>query len=168
MSLDQVCHKVHHRVVLNTDPLKLTLDPRSKGLSGLELAAQMEEQKIHVEYADPDYVVLMLTPQNNAMDLFRLEHVLRKLSPEETPAVPLSGTRPLWMPHPAVRMTPREATFAPRERIAVEEAVGRILAVATTGCPPAVPAVVSGEEISEEAVKVLQAYGTDHVWVVTE
>ncbi len=37
---------------------------------------------------------------------------------------------------------------------------------ATVSCPPAVPVVVSGEEIGEDVAKVLGYYGMDQVAVV--
>jgi len=48
----------------------------------------------------------------------------------------------------------------------VEDAVGRILASATVGCPPAVPIVVCGEKIDSAAVECFKYYGTDSCRVV--
>ena len=56
-------------------------------------------------------------------------------------------------------MTPREAIFSECEVIDVEDAEGRVLADITVGCPPAVPIVVSGERIDENAIKAFKYYG---------
>ena len=45
---------------------------------------------------------------------------------------------------------------------------GRVLAVATVGCPPAVPIVVCGERIDVSAVKCFEYYGIEKVSVVKE
>jgi arginine/lysine/ornithine decarboxylase len=50
----------------------------------------------------------------------------------------------------------------------VGECVGRVLAAATVGCPPAVPIVVSGERISESAVACFAYYGIETCAVVKE
>ena len=63
-------------------------------------------------------------------------------------------------------MSPREAMFAVTERIAATESVGRILAQMNVSCPPAIPIVVCGEIITEEAVKLFKYYGTEYVDVV--
>jgi len=46
--------------------------------------------------------------------------------------------------------------------------VGRVLAAASVGCPPAVPIVVSGERISAEAVECFRYYGIESCSVIKE
>lgn len=147
--------------VLPSDPLKLTILPRSMGYTGTELAGLLEEKKIMCEYADPDHTVLMLTPQNTKKDFSRIEKTLFQIPERE----PLEEPN-LVMPWPEGYCTLRHAMFAKRECIPVEEAEGRVLAAATMSCPPAVPAVVCGERISAEAVEILKYYGTREVWVL--
>lgn len=68
--------------VVSDEPLKLTLEARSLGLTGEELAAALEKEWIHPEFCDPDYVVLMLSTRNTEEDLERLVDVLSKLKTE--------------------------------------------------------------------------------------
>lgn len=147
--------------ILPSDPLKLTILPRSMGYTGTELAKLLEEKKIMCEYADPDNTVLMLTPQNTKKDFSRIEKTLFQIPQREALEEPK-----LVMPRPEGYCTLRHAMFAKRECIPVEEAEGRVLAAATMSCPPAVPAVVCGERISAEAVEILKYYGTREVWVL--
>ena len=65
-----------------------------------------------------------------------------------------------------VRMTVREATFAPQETVPVEKAAGRVLASPCVGCPPAVPVVMCGETITETAIRQFCYYGIRKVVVV--
>ena len=65
-------------------------------------------------------------------------------------------------------MTVREAIFGESETVSVENAVGRICGTPTVSCPPAIPIVVSGERISENAVKLFKRYGIDKISVVLE
>ncbi len=147
--------------VLSTDPLKLTIEPGSRGYRGTELADLLRKAGVECEYADPDDVVMMLTPCNLLEDLAHIVRFLGQL-PERTPVV-----RPnLRLPPPETVCTPRYCLTAPREQIPAAKAEGRILAAPTMSCPPAVPAVVCGERISAEAVQVLTYYGTSSVWVL--
>lgn len=149
--------------ILPSDELKLTLLPRSKGYTGTELASLLEQQNIMCEYADPDNTVLMLTPQNSEQDFARIKKALSQIPGRE----PLEEAE-LRLPRPETFCTLRHAMYAQRECIPVEEAAGRVLAAATMSCPPAVPAVVCGEVISQEAVDILKYYGTDQVWVLKQ
>jgi arginine/lysine/ornithine decarboxylase len=69
---------------------------------------------------------------------------------------------------PQTFMTVREAAFSPCEEIPAAESVGRILATATVGCPPAVPIVVSGERIDADAAAQFAYYGIESCVVVKE
>ena len=44
------------------EPLKLTLCPKARGYTGEAVAANLQAAGIFSEFADPDYLVLMLTP----------------------------------------------------------------------------------------------------------
>ena len=53
-------------------------------------------------------------------------------------------------------MTPRQAFFAPRERVPFEQAVGRVSAELVAPYPPGIPALAPGEVVSAELVAALQ------------
>ena len=52
------------------------------------------------------------------------------------------------------------------ETVATENSVGRICASPAVSCPPEIPIAVSGEEIDEDAVRLMKAYGIKTVQVV--
>ncbi len=140
------------------DPLKLVIrDARG----GTALAQKLRENGIEVEFADRTAVVLMLTPDNSSEELMHIRETLA--------AVGAAG--PAWedlpaLPAPVRVMTIREAVFAPAELIPTVEAEGRICAVPTVSCPPAVPIAASGEIITKETVQTLLAYGIMEIEVV--
>ncbi len=70
------------------------------------------------------------------------------------------------IPRGEMKLSVREAIFSPCESIDVEESVGRILADAGVGCPPAVCVAVCGEEITEEAIACFRYYGIEKINVV--
>ena len=145
------------------EPLKLTLCPKSRGYTGTELGRYLKDNGIVCEFADPDYLVLMATPENTAEELRRLRASLEAL-PEREP-IRERAPRP---GHPVAVLRPRELLFRPFERVPAEESVGRILASPGVSCPPAVPIVICGERIDEAALELFRYYGVRSCDVVRE
>ena len=145
------------------EPLKLTLRTKPWGYTGTALAQALEDHNIVCEFADPDFLVLMLTPEVGSDGLARLEAALD--------ALPLRPTIDAAPPsfRPAARaLSIREAALSPCETLTVEKCLGRILAAATVGCPPAVPILVCGERIDEHALACFRYYGIETCTVVRE
>ena len=140
--------------LVGDEPLKLTLDARARGYTGDALAARLADDGLFAEFHDPDYLTLMLTPDNDADDLVRLEAALSAVPPRTPMAV---SAPPCHLPRRA--MSPRSALLAPRERLPVARCLGRVLASANVSCPPAVPIVMAGEMIDAEAIRLLRYYG---------
>ena len=145
------------------EPLKLTLCPKSRGYTGTELAGVLQEKGIVCEFSDPDYLVLMVTPENTGEELERLLSALTEL-PEK--AAIENGAPATGRPVPVLR--PHEVLFLTFERIPAEESVGRILASPGVSCPPAVPIVLCGERIDDKALELFRYYGIEFCDVVKE
>lgn len=152
------------------EPLKFTLDAAALGQSGTELAQWLRAGEIECEYADPRYVVLMVTPENPPQDLERLRTVLLALLSEfDGSAVPLQDVTELFaqLEHESCSCcTIRQAMLAPQQFVPVEQSVGCVCAMPTVSCPPAIPIVVSGEQITSAAVRLMQHYHIEKVSVV--
>ena len=84
---ESLCEEFSHTNLLqsNTDPLKLVLQANATTLTGLELAAFLRKHHMECEYADQDYVVLMITPDNSPEDWSRLKRALSSLELPDTP-----------------------------------------------------------------------------------
>ncbi|MBR2823456.1 MAG: PLP-dependent transferase [Clostridia bacterium] len=140
--------------VLNTEELKVTLAPKSRGCTGEELHRALRETGIEGEFADPDFLVLMLSPATGAAGLARLEEALARLPRR----APLREAPP--SPPRARRMaSPREAMLNPTEVRPLEQCLGRVLADPCVSCPPAVPILMCGEVIGEDAIRCFAYYG---------
>lgn len=146
-----------------TEPLKLTILTKPYGYTGKQFAALLLEQGLVCEFSDPDFVVMMVTPETAEEGLLRLEQAL--LSVPQRPA--LTDAPPAFHRCKPV-MSVREAALSPCESVSVAESIGRVLAAASVGCPPAVPIVVCGERIDEQAAACLTYYGTETCTVVCE
>ncbi len=147
----------------NHEPLKMTVYSNIYGYTGFEIAEFLRKHNIECEFADPNFVVLMFTPAITDQDTAHLTEVL--LSLPRRKAI-------LDCPPPLVSLervlSVREALLSPSEVLPVTECVGRVLAAATVGCPPAVPILVSGERINESAVDCFAYYGIETCAVVKE
>jgi arginine/lysine/ornithine decarboxylase len=143
-----------------SEALKLTIQAKPYGYTGNQLAECLRQQKIEPEFTDPDYVVLMLSCD---MDLKPLEAALMELPKKEA----ILQAPPI-LPRPKAVLSVREAVMAPCEELPVEDCLGRTLADYGVNCPPAVPIVVCGEEISPESLACLEYYGVEKCRVVRD
>ncbi len=145
------------------EPLKITVKAKKYGYTGIELSEILLSKNIVCEFADPDYLVLMVTPETGNEGLCRLENAMTSIPPSEgiresTPAIHICEKA----------LGIREAMLSPCETVRVEESAGRILASPSVGCPPAVPIVVCGEKIDRCAIEVFKYYGIKYCTVVKE
>ncbi len=150
-------------VFLGNEPLKLCLAAKEYGYTGTQMATYLDEQNIVCEFADPDYVVLMLSCNVEEDDLLQLEEALERLPRRpriaERPPVPNAGERVLSL---------RQAMLSPRELIRTQDAFGRILASPTVQCPPAVSVALCGERLGTRALECFRYYGMEYCDVVKE
>ena len=145
------------------EPMKITLQPKSRGYTGLELHALLREAGIEAEFADPDFLTLMPSPDTAEGDWRRLRTALAGI-----PARPARTDRPPAVGKRQRVCSLREALLSPWEEIPVSRAAGRILADAMVSCPPAVPIALPGERLDDRAISCFRYYGTDSCRVLTE
>lgn len=150
-------------VFYGDEPMKLTFFAKDYGYSGTELADILSKNNIFCEFSDPDYVVLMPTPETGKSGLEKVEHILSSI-PRKKPI----NTTPPKFAEPEKVMTVREAALSPSEMLPITQCQGRVLSTVTVGCPPAVPILVCGERITKETIKCFEYYGITHCSVVIE
>ncbi|MDE6107782.1 MAG: amino acid decarboxylase [Oscillospiraceae bacterium] len=150
-------------VLAGEEPLKLTLNANQRGWDGRELADLLRVGGVECEYADSDYVVLMVSGNTKAEDLRKVADTLSAAKPKP----PLSRpTLPQARGEQALSI--RQALLAPHETVPVDQALGRICAAPTVSCPPAIPIAVTGEVIGPEALALFRHYGVEKCEVVKE
>ena len=139
-----------------SDPLRVTLY-----CDGKAAAQRLRARGIEPEYAGPEALVLMLTPEVAETARTRVPAALgaNDLPPAPPPPV---------LPKPERVLPPRAAMLAPQVRVPAAESVGRVCGVPTVGCPPAVPIVAAGERISPEAAETFRYYGVESVDCVAD
>lgn len=147
--------------MVGREPLKLTLAPKAYGYTGAQLAQLLERKQIVCEFADPDYLTLMFTPENTREQLERLEQALLAIPKAES----VSGQMPP-MEKPERVMSMHDAIMQPGQVLPIARCAGRVLAYPSVSCPPAIPIVVCGERITAEAVAVMEYYGIEQLEVI--
>ena len=145
--------------ILESDPLRLTIAAPA-GQTGMKLAELLRQHNMECEYADPDYLVLMLTPENTPDQLKQLVDLLG------INTRPYEKRRNLVFPAPQQTLSIRKALFSPHETVDIEQSLGRICGAPTVACPPAVPIVLSGERITEDAITLFRYYGFKKIDVI--
>ena len=142
------------------DPLKLTVCTSEYGYRGAEFSEKLKENGVFCEYADPDYVVMMITPENCEIDYDRICGALSNIK-RRTPIEKTVFHR--GKTEQAISI--RQAMLSRSERIPTSLAVGRILAQPSVSCPPAVMPICCGETVTEDAVNILLYYGINEIYV---
>ncbi len=148
-------------IVDGGDELKLTINTRSMGYSGKEIGDILRQNSIECEYADPDYVVLMFTPENDDLDLERIKKVLLSIKHRRMALPPIPK---FHKPKKAISI--RQAMFEIGEKMPTEIAENKILVSLCVSCPPAVTSIVAGEIIEKEDIAILKYYGINEVTVI--
>lgn len=143
------------------EPLKITLFTKPFGYIGRELAEALESLNIYPEFYDPDYVVLMLSPQNSKSEIETLKKALLGIKRRE----PINCFPPI-LPRPETVMSVRQAIFLDTEIVPAGKSEGRISAAVSVSCPPAIPIAVCGERIDGRIIKMFEYYGIDRCEVV--
>jgi len=147
--------------VLGDEPLKITVQTKTYGYRGTDFSSLLQEKNLFVEFADPDYVVLMLTPEQGSNTLERILKVFDEIPMKE----PVLEFPPKMPPYKKV-IPPREALISNFEKRPTKECEGRILAQPGVTCPPAVPVAICGEKLTDEHLYLLSYYGIDEIYVV--
>ena len=124
------------------------------------MAEHLQKNGIVHEFADPDYLVMMITPENGDGVFERIFDALTSLERRE----PITAAPPKLV-IPEKILSVREAVFGESELLPVRECEGRIMAEVSVGCPPAVPIAVSGERIDRSLIECFEYYGIEKCYV---
>lgn len=139
--------------ICKSEELKVTIKTKSYGYYGTDFAEILSSKGLFCEYSDPDFIVMMLTPEIES----RLDEVSAIM--QSIPSREIIDGKPPIISETTKKLSVRDAYFSNYEEICTENALGRILAVSDVSCPPAVPVLVSGELIDDSSIKCFQYYG---------
>jgi arginine decarboxylase len=158
--LDTLDERIGDRAsVHGWDPLRLAVDVRGTGTTGLRLAALLREiDDINLELAVENVIVAAFgLAEDVAVSAPRLTAGLRRavaaLGEADVPHTRPFAAPPPWGP---LEMRPRDAFLAPQETVAFDDAHDRIAAESLATYPPGIPNVLPGELLTAETLAYIQ------------
>lgn len=149
--------------IVGDESLKITVATKAYGYLGNDFAEILRKHRIECEFSDADFVVLMLSPGKDFDALSCIKRVFSLIEKREAIV-----TSPPKISMPEKAMSVREAMLSNSKTVNVKDSVGKVLASVSVSCPPAVPIVVSGEKIDENALECFLYYGIKECDVVAE
>ena len=113
----------------------------------------LEARNIWPEMADGGQVVFIPTCADGRSDFARLEEALRQVDLGPCPGYPAPPEPPELV------LTPRQALFAPRKSLPLEQAEGQVAACQVAPYPPGVPVIAPGERLDKKSIAYLKQIG---------
>lgn len=148
--------KVGTNDIYSLDETKLGVQVSGLGITGFEVYEILRtEYNIQLELADTHNILAIISFGDKKENLAHLVSALRDLSQK------IGENRELHkfnVPNidPVIKIAPREAFFAEKETVLLEEAVGRISAESVMVYPPGIPILSPGELVTTEIVKYIE------------
>ncbi len=145
------------------DPTRLWINLHGTRLTGYEWNTILaEKHRVMMELADPLGVLALASIGNEKRDFDRLVDAIKSTmnafgkTKFDRPVKHKKATVSYYDELPIQRMSLQESFQAEKEKVELENAVGRICGESLTPYPPGIPAVMPGEEITESLVKWLR------------
>ena len=120
---------------------------------GYAVQEALEEQNVWPEMADGGHVVFIPTCADSPDDFARLETALKEVALGPCPGYPAPPEPPELV------FTPRQALFAPRRTLPLEQGEGLVAACQVAPYPPGVPVVAPGERLDKKSIAYLKQIG---------
>ncbi len=137
------------------DVTKLSVYTRDIGLAGIEVYDLLrDEYDIQIEFGDIGNILAYISIGDRIQDIERLVGALadikRLYSKDNSKLLSLEYIAPL------VAATPKEAFYAQKESILIEEAKGRICSEIVMSYPPGIPILAPGEVVTDEIIQYIK------------
>ena len=146
------------------DPIRLALGFESLGHTPESFGRFLRSRGVEPEYLDRTVAVFMLSPRNTPLEIDRLRSALagaaksRSLLPEHR--------YPATIRLPRQLLSVSEAMARREVELPAASCPGRVSARVVSSCPPGIPMLVPGEEITAQTVRFLQSSGIESIFVV--
>ncbi len=138
--------------VYDFDTTKLGVHVAKLGLTGFEVYDLLfEKYNIQIEMADMYNILAIVSLGDNRESLQTLVAALADIATNHANAQPLDTVTAV-LHNPYVIVSPRDAYYAKKHVVKLEDAVGEISGESIMTYPPGIPVVTPGERISKEIV----------------
>jgi len=144
------------------DLTRLVISARKLGISGFLLDEMLFEQyHVNVELSDPQNVLAIVTYANEKVELDRLIQACISISAKckkQKNDMSVIKEQLCFPPLPEQCLTPRQAYFAKKKRLAWREAAGAVSGQMIAPYPPGIPVIYPGERISPKAWEYIEYF----------
>lgn len=140
--------------VFERDKTRLVIDVTTRGYTGYELQAILEQNNIYLEMADARRLVLITSPNDEPAWYDMLLTTLAGIPKRAAIAKKTAGEETRFYANQQ-RMGIREATFSRTEAVTLKDANARVAAEAIGIYPPGIALVMPGEVIDQRAIDYL-------------
>ena len=153
--------------VVNYDCTKVLIDAKELGVTGVEFERMLREHRIEVELVQAHHVLVLITIGDTKESITALIQAVQAISDmvlskshesnntKDENLQNLSKDSAV-LPEPIVRITPRNAMYANREQVRLQDALHRIAGETIAYYPPGIPCVAVGEVISESVLQYIE------------
>lgn len=140
------------------DRTRLTVDVSQLNITGYE-ADEILHQHLGVTCELPllNHLTFIITFGNTEQDIQKLIGALKTLAKSySNPSKTILSKTFNTPPSSTLKLSPREAYFAPTETVSLSKSCDRICGELICPYPPGIPVLMPGEVITKEAIKYLQ------------
>ena len=134
------------------DRTKLQVHTRDIGLAGIEVYDHLrDDYGIQIEFGDVGNLLAILSAGDRMMDIERLISALAEVKRlhERSPA----GLFDHEYVDPDVAMTPQDAFYSRKRRVAMRDSVGLVAGEFVMSYPPGIPIVAPGERVTPDILE---------------
>ena len=153
--------------VVNYDCTKVLIDAKALGLTGIVFERMLREHRIEVELVQAHHVLVLITIGDTKESITALIQAVQAISDTVLSKSHESNNtkdenlqnlskHSAVLPEPIVRVTPRNAMYANREQVPLQDALHRIAGETIAYYPPGIPCVAVGEVISESVLQYIE------------
>lgn len=153
--------------VVNYDCTKVLIDAKELGVTGVEFERMLREHRIEVELVQAHHVLVLITIGDTKESITALIQAVQAISDmvlskshesNNTKDENLQNVSKdsAVLPEPIVRITPRNAMYANREQVRLQDALHRIAGETIAYYPPGIPCIAVGEVISESVLQYIE------------
>ncbi|XP_031474835.1 uncharacterized protein LOC116247030 [Nymphaea colorata] len=138
------------------DPLRVTVGTWKLGVSGYRADEFLcEKHDVIAELASGKSLTFAITMGTCKEHVDRLVHGLKDLAAghgSDTSRQAMDGYDWASFPDMNIKLSPREASFAKKRRVPIQESVGEICGELVCPYPPGIPILIPGEVVTEDAL----------------
>ena len=141
--------------IFDFDPTKLSVHTLDVGLAGIEVYEILrDEYDIQVEFGDIANFLAYISVGDRERDIERLVSALAEIRRRKKRDK--SGLMRFEYISPKVMATPKEAFYADKQALPLEQTKGHICAESVMCYPPGIPILAPGEQITEQILDYIR------------